>query len=335
MGFGRVFLVLVGLFLVIFGYSSSADSVSCYSDVHLVADNTILNELENNHYSVYLQNDSSRTFYIDDVYVSSSSSYLSTSYSGRESDSVASGSSTRIFIDLSANSIQGDRDVSVTVRVNGHFSNGQSCSSSQIQDYFTVAIKEDDQSNGNCTQIRVFSNDFVVPEESTTYKSITVSNDSDYDFIIDSADAGDSNPYFSVTKDSLSSNRINANSDLDFRVRIDSSSVSSEQRGTAFAKISGHFENGRNCSSSNIGEKDFIVTVQNSGIGNCGSISIDSETISVNESETGYNYFPIRNNSNRAFSIDEVQITETAVITAKASVLMILQSLQIQAEEYK
>lgn len=307
MGFSKFLLVLMGLVFVLLSYAVHAGSCS---QVTITAENTILNEDSTTNYDFSVRNNSSDAFYIDNFEAISSSSLLDAVENGLVDYTLYPGETTTGHLRLIASALDYDRIATISLRVNGHFSN-TNCSSTQILDSFTVQLINGGSSSGDCSSIEVSSFNFSVPEESTTFQTFKVYNRAGSDFIIEDAQADNSNPYFTVTKESLSSNRITGNSNIDFRIKVVSQSVSSQQSGTAYARVRGHFENGRTCSFGNIGEENYTVTVNNSGAGSCGNISIDAENVFVDEGTTETNYFYIINNSNRAFTLDgSPQISE-------------------------
>ncbi len=306
MVFGRFLLVLMGIILVLFSYAVHAQGCS---EMSIIADDTILNENDNDNYSVSLENNSDRAFFIESVEVSDNSSYFEADYSGRENNSVAAGADTLIYIDLAAFSVDYDKSGIVTVKVLGHFSNGKNCSFSDIQETFRVEVQNTGIESSDCSDIDIETHNFHVPESDTHYEYFNVSNNSSSNFIIEDMLVSDNSSYFSLDR-TYSPGTINPDSDIELRIIVYSTSVSSQQSGTAFVKLRGYFQNGRSCSFSNIGEQSFIVTVDNSGEGTCGAIELDTENVIADEDNTEYNSFYIRNNSDRAFTVDEAQVSE-------------------------
>ncbi len=306
MAFGRFLLVLMGIILVLFSYVAHAQSCS---EMSIIADDTILNENEtDNNYEILLENNSGRAFYIESVEVSDNCSFFDADYSGREYNSVAAGADTLIYLDLAAFSVDYDRSGTVTVKVRGHFSNGNDCSFSDIQETFRVEVQNTGTESGDCSDIDVETHNFHVPESDTHYEYFTVSNSSSSNFIIEDIQVSDNSSYFSLDRTYTST--INPDSDSELKIIVYSTSVSSQQSGTGYVKVRGYFQNGRSCSFSNIGEQSFTVTVDNSGEGACGNIELDTENVIVDEETMEYNSFYIRNNSDHAFTVDEVQISK-------------------------
>ena len=310
MSFIRFSLVLIGIILVLFSYAAQAQSCS---DMSIYADDTIMNENDTeSDYIVTLENDSDDTFIIENVQVTDNSSYLTATYSGWEDSYVDSWSFTDLYIDMESFSVDSDREATVTVKAKGHFEGGDDCSYSEIQQTFIVEIQDSDDgsSTGDCSDIGIQTYNFHVPESSTTYKIFTVSNSSNDDFIIEDVQVRDNSSYFSL--DRTYESNVYADSDIDLRIIVNSNSVSSQQQGRGYVKLRGYFQDGGSCSFDDIGEQGFDVTIDNSGEGSCGYISLDTETVSVNEDDTEYNYFSITNDSGNSFTVEDVQIEENS-----------------------
>ncbi|GEM_PF-2715811 len=309
MGFRSILFVIIGLALVFFSYAAHAQSCS---EISIITDDTILNENEtDSHYSVSLENNSDERFYIDDVEVRDNSSFFEATYSSRQDNSVNSGSNADIYLRLRAFDVDYDRTGIVTVKVQGHFSNGHNCSFSSIVETFRVEVQNSSgSSTGDCSDIGIQTFNFHVPESSTTYKILNISNDSSDNFIIEDAQVRDNSSFFSLDRTYQST--VNPNSGSDLRLIVYSTSVSSQQSGTGYVKLRGYFQDGGSCSFSDIGEKSFTVTVDDSSSGSCGNIDLETENVFADEDNTEYNTFSINNNSDRSFTVEEVRIGENS-----------------------
>lgn len=125
--------------------SSSGNSGVC-GDIELSASNLTVPENSRKLHTVRITNGSSRSFTISSVNASETNQYFSARVDDYPRSSISAGNSEDIELRIDAENVSSDRSGDIEVRVSGRFSDGRSCSGTNIRETFRVTV--DDNADG-------------------------------------------------------------------------------------------------------------------------------------------------------------------------------------------
>ncbi len=205
------------------------------------------------------------------------------------------------------------------IKVRGEFGDETYCGFTHIDEtYFDVDV-EISSDEPECDDIKIEVSNVYMNENSTKTVSFEIENRSNEDFELYDIDLEENSGYFDAeiySKPSVIRNRDNE----DFRVRIESNSVSEDKQGTIRLEAKGRFDNGDYCSFSSIDEEEFTVFVDNGSGSNSGSgstlynieIELVTSTVKVEKGKTGYATLFLENNTGENFLIDYVNVFDSS-----------------------
>lgn len=286
---------------------------SC-SSIDLVLRNVSIDEDSTDTFDFSIDNPTDRTFIVDSIDLVNNSSYFSIEEVFHDSF-INAFDSGQLRVRINSNAISGDRSGTVSVRVTGRFSGGDSCTASQIGiESFTVDVQEV-STNATCNDIKINTRNVSLNEDSTDFQTFTISNNNSQRFILTDVTAVSNNTSIvDIDVDNFDQIVDNGNAS-NVELRFNSNSVTTTRSTTASLRATGYFENGQKCSFSSIAQPVFTVTVRDqdngSGSGTCSNIDVSSHTVRINEGQEEFESFTVSNRTNRNFIIDNVTITDS------------------------
>jgi len=184
-------------------------------------------------------------------------------------------------------------------------------------DTLTVEVfPENGSGNGSCSLIDVETRTIFLDESDRETVVFSIRNRANDNFIVEDVDVFDNSTFLSIgTIDFDSFIREDNNEDLS--IDLVSNSVTSDREVSVTIDIRGQFENGEDCSFSEIERETFRVRIDNDGgTGNnngvCSDIDVITRTVTMDESDTENVSFEIRNNGNDEFRIIDVDVSESS-----------------------
>ncbi len=269
-----------------------------------------LDESTTEYHTFTLSNDSSRDFDIESIYAYDNSSYFSL-YEEYYPSYVDSYDSEDIEIKVRAYSVSSNKTSEGHLRVRGEFSNGDSCE--EIFDFDVKVFDDDDNDEPGCSDIEIDIDDLHIDEDDSEEFTFYVKNNSDETFYIDSSypkfDEDSRDFRITLTDDERTLSRGERGK---FKMRINSDSVSENETEKVKVYLKGEFSGGNDC--SNIYEY-FDVTVRDEDDYDdpeCGDVDIQVYDITVDEDETEYQKFYIKNNSDSTFHVESIYPSESS-----------------------
>ncbi len=152
-----------------------------------------------------------------------------------------------------------------------------------------------------CEDIRIDGRSVYLGEGETSHETFTIRNNSDTRFYIDGFNAYDSSPHVSVS-DYDYDQTIGPNRTGELGVKIIAAEVSGDKTATGNLNVSGHFEGGKYCNSSEIGTETFTVYVKDTAPdAYCSDISISANDVEMEENSVKYANVRVYNRSGRGF----------------------------------
>lgn len=169
-----------------------------------------------------------------------------------------------------------------------------------------------DVENTSCDAIDLIASSFSLNENATSTKVVTIRNNSNYDFRIESADISSSSSLVR-SADVEYSQYVYSDSDEELDLIIQTGSVSSNTSTTLVLSVAGYLGN-TYCSATTIGKKNITMTVNNSSSSDdddddstsssdCDDIDIQTRSTEFDESTTQKLVFGIKNNSTKRFEV--------------------------------
>jgi hypothetical protein len=312
----RPFFALLTLGLLVLGiFPLTVAAANSCNDIDITPTNvTFQEDKDGKSISFTIENEGDDTFEIDDVVLEENSQHFELSLDDF-SDEVDSEDDGKISIEYDTLDVNADQEDDFQIKIKGEFDDddNKQCSFSSLS--FTIDVTIED-GEAICGLIVVEADDVDIAENDTITHSITVENDSDEDFFIQDFDVFDDSPNFNTQldpefDDSDFDDVIPANSTVTYNLEIDSDSVDDDETDTVFVEIRGEFEDGDDCSFSDISE-EFEVTVEDSGTDSsvCADITLDTPMIFIQGNETIVDALTLANNSAQNFFVDEFTITD-------------------------
>ncbi len=126
--------------------SGNGNGSGVCGDIELTASNLTVPENSRKLHAVRITNDSSRSFTISSVSASETNQYFSVRVDDYPRSSISAGDSEDIELRIDAENVSSDRSGDIEVRVSGRYSDGRSCSGTNIRETFRVTV--DDNANG-------------------------------------------------------------------------------------------------------------------------------------------------------------------------------------------
>lgn len=151
---------------------------------------------------------------------------------------------------IEANSVSGDRQGTVTIRLRGRFEGGSYCNYLDAgQERFTVFVENysGSGSSGSCGELFLNTSTIRVEQGKTVEARAYLENDSDEDFLIDYVEARDSSSGIRVEETGYEK-RADAFGSAFINLEVEAYSYSETGSHDAEVEIRGHFQNGKSCS---------------------------------------------------------------------------------------
>ncbi len=235
--------------------NSSSQEGYC-SDIYINSRNLSLSENNTHNYSFSVENNSGQRFYLERALIDETSSAVDFSNFGFSS-SIERNSQKNISFTARTFNVSSYTSVPAYFKVQGRFENGSTCTLNDLSKSFNVTINNSG-SNNYCSEINVSTKTIRLSKGETSYPEFTIRNESDSRFYIDYVSVYDNSSAIDASATNYPSG-INANSSSVIQARIKGNENTNT---TGYIEIKGHYENGDNCYSADIGKKSFSVVVE-------------------------------------------------------------------------
>ena len=240
-------------------------SESC-SDIEVVASNVTMDESDIVIETVRVENNAEERFYVDDVELSESSSYISVDVDDYD-DYINDGDNGEIDIEIESMSVGSDKTASVKVEVRGHFSNGRTCSFSQTEDdTFTVRIENEGSGNfvggTKCDDLRLDVSNLSVEKGETVEEEFVLENRANERFYVDFVDVYDRSGDIKTESNGYDK-RIYADGIGLVGVKVRAYNDAEIGEETAYIAVRGHFQGGSTCRLQDNEESFDVDIVEN------------------------------------------------------------------------
>jgi len=281
------------------------------NDIEIFSNSVSMNENETEYITFNVKNNSDERFYINGVSAEENQSFFNASSYSNDS-SIASGDTGQVKLKITSYEVNENKTGTATLQIKGEFNSGKTCNYSDIKKDFTVRV-DNESGYESCGDIRIDASDETIGEDSDETFSFTVRNYSDTGFYVDNFDVSDNSSYFSATED-YSPSYISSGSEKEFNYRVSSTTVSGNQKGKIYIRVSGHYSEGKTCSSTAIGEKTVYLTVEDDYWEGeqCGDLFLNTKTLYVDEQDVYSASFILENNSGRKFYVQGINFVESS-----------------------
>ncbi|MBI4052600.1 MAG: cupredoxin domain-containing protein [Candidatus Diapherotrites archaeon] len=294
------------------GNGGGSGNSSC-ADITVNTHSVYVNENESVTERFSVRNNSDRTFYVDEVNVSDNSSYFNAT-EGYFSPSIAANGSGELEARISAGSVDFDQSSSATAGLRGRFSDGRTCSFSEIGDErFNVFISNNGAS-GNASDISFDNHSVTLNENDQRIETFTIRNDSGKRFYVEEVQTYTPSSDFSPSVSTYDS-QIDGRGSGRIRLRFVSSVLTGDKTVKAYYKVRGRFEGGPAVSFDDIGLQEITVYLNDNAANfssSCSSVYINAGNVSLGTNSTEYASFDIVNNSNSRFYISSAGATDNS-----------------------
>lgn len=298
-----------GILLLMFGsmLSLSYAASSC-NDIDISPLSVTFAEDRDNRLITFdIENNGNDDFELDDVRVQESSPFLDISVDDFP-DQINEDESEDLRLRYDTVDVNGDRQETFRIQLRGEFEDNDDCEFSDLTFTVHVTIQDGDDV---CSLIQIEADDVTLNENDTILHTVRVTNNSSNDFTLQGFDVFDDGDSFTAAAEppfsdsdfekNLQNNRTNS-----YTIEIDARGVSDDETNPVFVEIRGEFENGYDCSFSDISET-FDVTVEDTGVqtGVCTELNVNIPFVSVRAGETTSHTFSLINNADQHFYVDE------------------------------
>ncbi len=305
---------LIGLILVFAFILPPVSAVVSCNDITLSPDSVTLTEKQDTKSLTFdILNKSNEEFTLFDVIVSENSNSFDMDVRDFP-DEIPGEDNVTMHLEYDTPDVNGDIEGTFTISLKGEFENGKNCSFSQLQFTIDATVKDGDNA---CFQTQVNAGNASLDESTDIEKTISLTNNSNNDFILDGFEVFDDSSFFVAKPKILFSNgdfvkKVSANSTQEYVVKIIASAVDDDETETVFIEVRGHYSNGAVCETGEI-NGEFDVTVNNTGLGGgvCADVKVNAIPLSVEEGQTIPNQISLQNNSSQDFFIDSFKITDS------------------------
>lgn len=225
-------------------------------DLYLRTKTLNLDEDDSYSTSFSIENNSNKRFYVQDVELEENSSYLN--FRNYDTDFTVYSNSDKTFnFTAETKNVSSDKIITSYFKVRGKFENGETCSFSDTRKSFTVRIDDTGYSSSACNEINVLTKTVFLKEGETKNFDFEIENNSNKRFYIGQVRVYDNDSGIE-SREYNSPSSISANNSGTITARI---TAKDSGDATAFIEVSGHYQNGRSCSASDIGRESFKVDV--------------------------------------------------------------------------
>ena len=294
--------------------NGNGGSGSAYcADISISTHSVYVDEGEDTTETFSVRNRADRTFYVDEVNVSDNSSYFNAT-EGYFSPSIAANGSGDFEARISAGSVDFDQSSSATAELRGHFSDGRTCSFSEIgEERFNVFVSNGG-SSGNASDISFDNRSVTLNENDQKTETFTIRNDSGKRFYIEEIQTYTPSSDFSTSISTYDS-QIDGRGSGSIRIRFVSSVLTGDKTVKAYYKVRGRFDGGQSVSFDDIGLQEITVYLNDNAANfssSCSSVYINAENVSLAPNSTEYASFGIVNNSGSRFYISSANATDSS-----------------------
>lgn len=305
-------ILLIALLLTSFFVPVSA-ATSC-NDIDLTPRNVTFSEDRENRLITFdIENNANDDFDLDDVRVQESSSYLDVSVDDFP-QSINEDESETLRLRYDTVDVNGDKSETFRIQLKGEFTgDDEECSFTDLSFTIDVTIQDGDDV---CSLIQIEADDVTVTENDTLLHTIRVTNHSTNDFTLQGFDVFDDGDSYTASaeppfSDADFQKNISRNQTNTYTIEIDAKGVSDDETDATYVELRGEFENGYDCSFSDISES-FDVTVEDTGVqtGVCTELNVNIPFVSVYAGQTNQHAFTLTNTASQNFYVDEYFISD-------------------------
>ncbi len=257
-----------------------------------------------------IENDSSTRFFVREVRLTESSNAfdVSTGYFDPILTGFESSVAEAQIVSRSVSSTQSD---SFRIQVVGEFEDGLSCPLGSVPTRtISVTVSNEGTDVAACGELTIETRSTVVGENDSVLQTYTIVNNSDSRFVISNVRLEEFDSDFAVEKVSNDSS-VPAGGTAEVRVRVTTGTLDSDRSASFRLQLEGRFDNGENCSFSNL-SKTMSVELNDSGTTNnltvCRNIVLEAPSVRVRGGTTQSEFATLRNNSNKSFFIESVNV---------------------------
>lgn len=280
-----------------------SSNLTCEDIIVFVDAEQTINENTNEFFDFEIRNDSSQKFYINNIKISESSSYVSIDNVDFESFISGYGSSI-VEYEIESTSVSGNKNTPIYFEVEGEFYDGTYCSYSDIIKESTNLVIKDSSSSGYCGDIDVENVSIEIEKDKTEIFYISVKNNSNNGFYLENVYINSDSGINVSVLDKPS--YISKNSSKDVKLEIKGLVTGTKN---VYVGIRGEFSNDFYCGANEINKGKIIVDIVDDSSSNnayCNDIEINTNSVFLDEDETKVVGFYLQNFSNRKFYVDKV-----------------------------
>ena len=277
--------------------------------IHLSTVPVSVNSESAKNFFVGIENTSNVPFFLDDFSVTETSSFLNID-SDYANYWIPAHATAQHVSTATAAAVYLDQTITGRARVSGRFANGLSCSYLHIgEKTVPITVKAPVSDFGTCNQIIVDVFPVNVAEDSLSFETFLIRNNTGKRFFINSVEISDEGDFVLVQKDYFDP-IIPSYQTGELRVKISAEEVSGNRSGNVRIRIRGEFEGGAVCNQ--VPDRVFSVTVENSAPDvTCNQLGITGESFRLSQNGSQSRVFTVTNNSELDFSVYDVKIEET------------------------
>lgn len=280
-----------------------SSNLTCDNIMVFVEAEQTIKENTNEYFDFEIRNDSSQKFYINNIRISESSSYVSIDNVDFESFISGYGSSI-VEYEIKSTSVSRNKNTPIYFEVEGEFYDGTYCSYSDIIKESTNLVIKDSSSSGYCGDIDVENVSIEIEKDETEIFYINVKNNSNDGFYLQNVYINsDSGVNVSVIE---KPSYISRNSSKDIKLEIKGLVAGTKN---VYVGIRGEFSNDSYCGANEIDDGRIIVDIVDGSSSNnayCNDIEVNTNSVFLDEDETKVVGFYLQNFSNRKFYVDKV-----------------------------
>lgn len=305
-------LLLLGIVALFITPTHAATSCN---DIDITPRNVTFSEDRDNRLVTFdIENNSNDDFDLDDVRVQESSTYLDVSVDDFPSQ-INEDETETLRLRYDTVDVNGDKSETFRIQLEGNFNDDDTdCDFSDLTFTIDVTIQDGDDV---CSLIQIDADDVTVSENDTILHTIRVINHSSNDFTMQGFDVfDDGDSYVSRAKppftDTDFQKNISGNQTNTYTIEIDAKGVSDDETDATYVEVRGEFENGYDCSFSDISDA-FDVTVEDTGVqtGVCTELNVNMPLVTVYAGQTTEHAFTLTNTSSQNFYVDEYTFKDT------------------------
>ncbi len=313
----RLNIALLGLALILLSTQLVSAQAAACDNIWIDAENIVMERADTEYFYLPIYNDYDEDFDIYAIEVWRDYGEFDITLIDY-TEVIDSDNEGEITIKIETENLDDESFGQAYIKVRGEFDDETYCGFTHIDEtYFDVDVEMNAEEPG-CNDIKIDAFNVYINENSTKTISFEIENRSDDDFDLYDIDIEENSSYFDAEIYSKPSVIRDRDSE-DFRVRIESNSVSRDRQETVRLEAKGRFDNGDYCSFSSIDEEEFTVYVDNgSGSGSTPSPSYSDEielitsTVEVEKGKTGYATLFLENNTEENFLIDYVSVFDSS-----------------------